>query len=119
MSIGAAGALLLLVALRSGLPMGRRAWRIYIAGGIGLFGSVLGFVLYFYALKNLGAARVSLITLVTPVLSLLLGQWVNGETPTLQTWFGSGLILAGLAAHQWPAISGLYQGARSLQSGRA
>src|SRR3569833_2781744 len=38
---------------------------------LGVVGSVVGFVLYFYALKHLTAARIALITLVTPVTALL------------------------------------------------
>jgi drug/metabolite transporter (DMT)-like permease len=79
---------------------------IYLAA----VGSVIGFVLYFYALIRIGPARVSLVTLVTPVLALLLGQALNGETPLLQVWLGSALILAGLALHQWFALSQLFSG---------
>lgn len=73
-------------------------------------GSVIGFVLYFYALIRIGPARVSLVTLVTPVLALLLGQALDGETPLLQVWIGSALILAGLALHQWPALRQVFAG---------
>jgi drug/metabolite transporter (DMT)-like permease len=73
-------------------------------------GSVIGFVLYFYALIRIGPARVSLVTLITPVLALLLGQALNGETPLLQVWFGSTLILAGLALHQWSALRQVFVG---------
>jgi drug/metabolite transporter (DMT)-like permease len=40
---------------------------------LGVFGSVLGFALYYYVIRHLEAGRVALITLVTPVLALLLG----------------------------------------------
>jgi drug/metabolite transporter (DMT)-like permease len=79
---------------------------IYLAA----VGSVIGFVLYFYALIRIGPARVSLVTLVTPVLALLLGQMLNGETPLLQVWLGSALILAGLALHQWSALRQVFTG---------
>ncbi|MCB1955841.1 MAG: DMT family transporter [Rhodocyclaceae bacterium] len=75
---------------------------------LGVFGSVLGFALYFYVLKHLPASRVALITLMTPVLALLLGHAVNDETLGLRVWLGSGMILAGLALHQWTALCRLW-----------
>jgi len=81
------------------------------AGGaivyLGVFGSVLGFALYYYVIKHLEAAKVSLITLVTPVMALLLGNALNGEAIELRVWLGAGLITLGLTLHQWPALAGL------------
>jgi len=68
---------------------------------LGVFGSVVGFILYYYALKNLEAGRTALITLVTPVLALLLGNTLNGETVGVPVAIGTALILSGLAVHQW------------------
>jgi drug/metabolite transporter (DMT)-like permease len=47
------------------------------------------------------ASQVALITLLTPVLALLLGQALNGETVSARTALGSGAILAGLALFHW------------------
>jgi drug/metabolite transporter (DMT)-like permease len=41
---------------------------------LGVFGSVIGFALYYYVIKHLEASKVALITLVTPVIALLLGN---------------------------------------------
>ncbi|MHB1246138.1 MAG: DMT family transporter [Sulfuriferula sp.] len=68
---------------------------------LGIFGSVAGFSLYFYVTKYLQAGQVALITLITPVSALLLGQMLNGERPGLDVWLGTALILLGLGAHQW------------------
>lgn len=65
------------------------------------FGSVIGFVLYFYVLKHIAAAQVALITLVTPVAALLMGSWLNDEIISARVWTGAALILLGLAFHQW------------------
>ena len=46
---------------------------------LAVFGSVLGFIMYFYVLKHIDASRVALVTLLTPVLALLLGQGLNNE----------------------------------------
>lgn len=67
---------------------------------LGLFGSTLVFTLYYYLIKHLRATVVSLSTLITPVLALLLGTWLNGETTTATLWFGTALILLGLIVHQ-------------------
>ena len=78
----------------------RTAWSIlYLA----VFGSALGFILYYYLLRRVQASRVALITLLTPVLALMLGQALNGETVSSRTALGSGAILAGLALFHWGA----------------
>jgi drug/metabolite transporter (DMT)-like permease len=73
---------------------------------LGVFGSVLGFALYYYVIKHVEAGKVALITLVTPVLALLLGQGLNGEAVSLRVWGGSLLITAGLVMHQWQELAG-------------
>jgi drug/metabolite transporter (DMT)-like permease len=59
-------------------------------------GSVLGFYLFYYVLKQVDATRVSLITLMTPVSSLLLGHMLNSEPINQQIITGCALILSGL-----------------------
>lgn len=68
---------------------------------LGTFGSVLGFALYFYLIKNMDAGRVALITLVTPVMALLLGHGLNNEAVLPQVWLGAASILLGLCLHHW------------------
>lgn len=76
----------------------RTAWSIvYLA----VFGSALGFILYFHVLRHVEASRVALITLVTPVIALFLGHEVNGETIGPRELVGTVVILAGLACYQW------------------
>ena len=74
---------------------------------LGVFGSVIGFALYYYVIKHLETAKVALITLVTPVIALLLGHWLNGEEIGLRLWLGTALILLGLSVHQWEMLAGL------------
>jgi drug/metabolite transporter (DMT)-like permease len=71
---------------------------------LGIFGSVLGFALYYYVIKHMEAGKVALITLITPVLALLLGHLLNGEAIEPRVWFGSALISLGLGLHQWPTL---------------
>jgi len=68
---------------------------------LALFGTVIGFNLYFYVLKRVPASVVALITLITPVLALLLGQGLNGEQIAPQVWYGSATILLGLSLFMW------------------
>ena len=67
---------------------------------LGVFGSVVGFSLYYYVIKHLEASKVALITLITPVLALLLGHLANGEAVQPRVWLGAALISLGLAVHQ-------------------
>jgi len=67
---------------------------------LALFGSVFGFSLYYYVLKHVEATKVALISLVTPVTSLLLGHLFNNEALTLNIMLGAALIIAGLAVFE-------------------
>lgn len=68
---------------------------------LGIVGSVVGFILYFYVLKKLAPEVVALITLITPVCALILGYWVNHERLDGQVVTGVMLILSALLVHQW------------------
>ena len=72
---------------------------------LGVFGSVLGFALYYYLIKHMEAGRIALITLVTPVLALLLGHGLNNEVVLPQVWMGAMSILLGLWLHRVPLKS--------------
>jgi drug/metabolite transporter (DMT)-like permease len=74
---------------------------------LGVFGSVVGFTLYYYVIKHLDAGRVALITLVTPVTALLLGQTLNAEVIPARGWVGIALIGMGLLLYEWQALAGL------------
>jgi drug/metabolite transporter (DMT)-like permease len=68
---------------------------------LAVIGTALGFNLYFYVLKYVPAMMIGLITLITPVLALLLGQTLNGEQAGINVWLGTGIILAGLSLYLW------------------
>lgn len=71
---------------------------------LGIFGSVVGFTFYYYVIKHLDAGRVALITLITPVTALFLGQMLNQETIPLMGWTGIALVGAGLLIYEWSAL---------------
>ncbi len=79
------------------LPQHTMGAILYLA----VIGTVLGFNLYFYVLKRVPASMIGLITLITPVLALLLGQTLNGEQIGMHVWFGTIAILAGLGMYLW------------------
>lgn len=68
---------------------------------LGIFGSVIGFMLFFYILKHIDVSRVSLITLITPVVALFLGYAFNNEVLNVNVWTGTLLILLGMSFYQW------------------
>jgi drug/metabolite transporter (DMT)-like permease len=68
---------------------------------LAVIGTALGFNLYFYVLKRVSAMLIGLITLITPVLALLLGQALNGEQTGINVWIGTAVILAGLGLFLW------------------
>jgi len=80
----------------------RAGWSIIY---LGVFGSVLGFNFYFYVIKRMEAGQIALITLITPVSALLLGQFLNGEKIQHGVWLGAACILCGLLSHQWQILS--------------
>jgi drug/metabolite transporter (DMT)-like permease len=66
---------------------------------LGIFGSVIGFMLYFSLIHQWPANRVALITLVTPVIALMIGHLFNAESIGLYEWAGAGVILAALVSY--------------------
>jgi drug/metabolite transporter (DMT)-like permease len=68
---------------------------------LGMIATPIGFVLYYYLLTNLSAARVALINLVTPVMSLLVGQRINQEILTSKVIVGTFFIIGALILHEF------------------
>ncbi|TXL13349.1 EamA family transporter [Methylococcaceae bacterium HT4] len=68
---------------------------------LGLIATPIGFALYYYILTHIAATRVALITLISPVLALLLGHYLNKEAITMEIAIGTGLILSALIMHSF------------------
>ncbi len=62
------------------------------------FGSVLAFVAYYWLLKRIEAVYLALTTLLNPIVAVILGALVLGESLAPQTAAGAVLVLAGLLA---------------------
>lgn len=68
---------------------------------LGIIGSVVGFGLYFFALRRLPATHMALVPLITPILALLLGRLLNQETLAREIWIGTACISLGLLLYQF------------------
>lgn len=66
-----------------------------------LFGSFIGFFCYFYILKHLAASTVALVTLITPVIAISLGVFLNGEALTENLVIGAAMICSCLLLFYW------------------
>ena len=74
---------------------------IYATLYLGIFGSLIGFYAYFYVLQKLTASTVTLITLITPVIALSLGNILNDEQITITLLLGAVLVIVGLTIYHW------------------
>lgn len=72
---------------------------------LGLFGSVLGFAMYYFILRHLASERVALILVITPLAALLVGRQFNDEALPAQVWLGGLLISLGLLLHLYGSRS--------------
>ncbi len=68
---------------------------------LGVMGSVVGFVSYYFLLARLQTSTVALITLITPVTALWVGYAFNSESLGVMVVIGSSFVLFGLIVHQW------------------
>jgi len=72
---------------------------IYLA----LFGSVIGFMSYYYLIRHTSVRVVGIVPLITPVFALLLGKTLNNEMITFTQLSGAILVLLGLAYYEYGA----------------
>jgi drug/metabolite transporter (DMT)-like permease len=68
---------------------------------LGVFGSLLGFYAYFTVLQKMTASNVTLVTLITPIIALVLGAWLNDEQVTDKLILGATAVLLGLSLYHF------------------
>ncbi|MEX2353715.1 MAG: DMT family transporter [Gammaproteobacteria bacterium] len=68
---------------------------------LGVFASTVGFAMYYYILIHMDVSRVALITLITPICALALGNVLNNEPLTAGVMTGTGLIVTGLFIYEY------------------
>lgn len=61
------------------------------------FGSLVGFTAYIWLMRNVAPSRVATYAYVNPVVAVLLGWLIGGETPTPRTWLAA-LVIVGAVA---------------------
>ncbi|MBC7751696.1 MAG: EamA family transporter [Candidatus Saccharibacteria bacterium] len=61
-----------------------------------IFASVIAMLCYFYLINRMKPATLSLATVITPVLALILGAWLNHEVISGVMMFGIGVVMLGL-----------------------
>jgi len=66
-----------------------------------VFGSLVAFNAYMLLLSRTSAALASSYSFVNPIIALVLGVAVGGETVTPQEWLAAGVVLAGVALLLW------------------
>lgn len=69
---------------------------------LAVIGNLLGLGAYNYLAKKVPAGKASLILLLTPVLALGLGHWLNAEPVSMQMLLGVALVFGGLITYQKP-----------------
>jgi drug/metabolite transporter (DMT)-like permease len=79
---------------------------------LGLLGSCVAYLLYFYLINTVGAGRTSLVTYVFPMIGLLLGIIFLNEAADWHLIAGSALVVGGIAVVNRPAAG------RVLPAGR-
>lgn len=60
------------------------------------FSSIAAMMCYFYLIKRMQPSTLSLATVITPVLALILGSWLNDEHISQVMLCGIGIVLSGL-----------------------
>lgn len=69
-------------------------------GYLSLIGSVLGFGVYYWLIRECRPGQVAVLSLVSPAAALWLGHALNAEAVSARVLAGTGLILVGLVLHQ-------------------
>lgn len=68
---------------------------------LGIFGSLFGFIAYFFVLQRLPTSTVALTTLITPSFAIALGALFNNERISHQLIMGALMITLGLGVYFW------------------
>lgn len=87
--------------LEGRMPETISARAVYAIVYLGIFASTVGFAMYFYLLTHMDVNRVALITLITPVCALTLGNVLNDEPIGPEVLTGTGFIVTGLLFYEY------------------
>jgi drug/metabolite transporter (DMT)-like permease len=88
---------------------GQLPWPISWVGGLsiiylGVVGSLIGFLLYYFLLQRITAYVVTTVGMISPVFAVILGVVLAGETMSTRLLAGAGMVLLGLALYHSQAL---------------
>jgi len=72
---------------------------------LGIFGSLINYIAYFFILQKLSPTTVALIALITPIFAITLGAQLNHELISQQMTIGGSLVLLGLGLYQLDSVT--------------
>jgi len=103
MAIGSAGLLALSAVFESHAAINWSRANVLAIVYLALIGSVAAFQAYYSLVKVMDATRLSLISLIFPIVAVLLGKAYLHESLPARRWAGMALVLAGVALAILPA----------------
>ena len=90
----------------------RSIWAIVY---LGVIGSLIGFLAYFFVLQKLPPSTVALATMITPVIAICLGAVLNNEHISVNTIVGALIVMLGLGLYQFGTKMFRYDFGKSFQ----
>lgn len=78
------------------LPAVPSAQAIGSIAALGVMGTGIAYLIYYWLIKRIRATQMSLVTYLIPITALMWGALLLGERPDLRTFVGMGLILCGV-----------------------
>lgn len=85
------------------IPSGASAW--LAVSWLGLVGTTLALLLFYYVLEEWGATRSSLITYIIPLSAVALGVLVLNERLSWHVWVGGTVTISGILIVNWSKLS--------------
>ena len=82
-------------------PPYRLPLEIGLVFGLGLLGTGLAYVIYYYIVENLGAVAAAGVTYIPPVVALVIGVFLAGDVIHPLGYLATALILSGVALLQY------------------
>lgn len=77
---------------------------------LGIIATMFGFAMYYYVLIRISVTRLAMITMITPVMALWLGHYLNHEPISLRVMAGTALIISGLLLYEQKLVARLVRG---------
>ncbi len=81
---------------------------------LAVFGNVVAFVSYFWLVKHVETVFLSMTSFVTPIIAVILGAVVLGETLSHQIFSGATLVLCGILAANGKDLARLFANGKAL-----